>query len=1055
MIMLEFKTLQTAVLAKDSAAVVQTLSSCSETERQTAREPLAILLFALGIDSLFVQLLETNVTPDDPRIEQKRQTDGIRPMSARERNYDHKLHYMAWLASYGVAPESSFRRFVCTPDYEAESAQIMADRRPEWFDAWIDRLTEIDEEAASAGLTADFWCRLYQHGLIQTVKQDWIRHVFIHQLPDAFQNAREATQTVLQDVDAARNVIYDLPKWPLQLSVAKEWIPVIEWLGTAELLDHKAVLSMFAETLHEPLNQTERNGCVILSKAIIKPIAKSNPQIITELQSNWVGLLADPQAVVAGFALDQLITLEKHVLLDAKRALPKIPAIFQLKPKGHALKAVQLLSRIASDSSHREQAVDGLCEALTHANKDVQSAAIDAIAERSTSEDESVIQKLQHCEAVVAATLQPKLLQLIASLSPGSEPPSTMAVLDSQAPVDLDELRQRASRIAPSIAHRFQIDEALQSAAKNRWEPRDQWQMTELCVTNIREPIEPIDSVETLIEAASQAVEHCDCGDTPDQIVDAIVRLHAVRDDHFDAKTDSLRSRACAHIFDRPNRGLVGGILGDAFSDLIAAWLGVSPEDEYDDMVIPERYPMGVFLRQLADRVRSGTTYPLLSTPTHQGGWIAPVTWVHRIRHIDSEQIDFIEDDLTRSMLRIAPDGRDEAWRLASSSETSLSPRFLKLAQFVLDMTTANTDLALDDTWPLQVWIVAIRARDPWVDLGDYLPDGERAQVPDEIWHLPDVFQPANYQWSVVSAKDKRYQRGLVHSSPMPEDQPSDASDEQNFLSQILGDAPLEDNFEQLFQLITSGQSHKFNDAGFYTAKLNHLHSYPAPAYVYPYLATHWPAKLTWYWSVASHALSQRVNSGSSVDERYDHYLLPLLATDQCVDRMAARALWIATTSKDANAKSMATEVWIAIIAEDRCNVETMTDAWRDILVGDWMKMNRISECFAEVAAVSNQHALLIALLIESFLSTHDLGSDLPRDSAKLLEIFDECNERLGRKVGETTKPVLQTIKSGKAKSFAKSLLARQDVPDGPRQAAILAALDARITRAERHGSAC
>ncbi|GAA5508667.1 DUF6493 family protein [Novipirellula caenicola] len=1053
--MLEFKTLQTAILAKDAAAVVRTLSSCDEDDRHAAREPLAVLLFALGIDSLFVRLLETNVTPEDPRIAQKRQNDGIVPMSSRERNYDHDLHYIAWLASYGVAPELSFRRFVCTPDYEAESAQIMADRRPEWVATWIDHVTQCDEDSVSAEMTAAFWCRLYQHGLIQTVKQDWIQHVFIQQLPDAFQSACQATQTVLRDVEAARNVIYELPRWPYQLSVAKQWIPIIEWLAQANLLDHKAILAMFAETLHEPLNQTERNGCVILSKAIIKPIGKSNPKIISELQTNWIGLLADPQAAVAGFALEQLITLEKHGLVDAERAVPKIPAIFQLKPKGHALKAVQLLNRIASDNSHRKQAIEGLCEAITHANKDVQSAGLEAIAERITPADESVIEKLQHCEAMVAATLKPKLLQLIATRSLHSEPPSTNTVLDSQPLVDLDELRQRATQFAPAIANRFQIDEALQSAAHNRWEPCAPWQMTELCITNIRAPIEPIDSVETLIEAVSQAVEHCDCGDTPDRIVDAIIRLHADRNDHFDAMTDSLRSRACAHIFDRPNRGLVGGILGDAFSNLIAAWLGVPPEDEDDYMVIPERYPMGIFLRQLAARIRSGTTYPLLSTPTHQGGWIAPAIWVDRLRYIDLEQIDFIEDDFTRSMLRIAPNGRDEAWRLASDSKTPLSPRFLKLAQFVLDMKTANTDLALDDTWPLQVWIVAIRARDPWVDLGDYLPDGERAQVPDEIWQLPDVFQPANYQWSVVSVKDKRYRRGLVPSSPMPKEQRSDAPDEQNFLSQILGDAPLEDNFEQLFQQMTTGQSHPFNDAGFYTAKLNQLHSYAAPAYIYPYLATHWPAKLTWYWAMASHALSQRVNSGPSVEERYDHYLLPLLATDQSVDRMAARALWIATTSKDANAKSMAIEVWIAIIAEDRCNVETMTDAWRDILVGDWMKMNRIAECFAEVAAVSNQHALLIALLIESFLSTHDIDGDLPRDTAKLLEILDECNERLGRSVGESSEVVLETIKSGKAKSLPKSLLARKDVPNGPCQAAILAALDARISRAERHGKGC
>ncbi|MFH1303343.1 MAG: hypothetical protein ABIK07_19945, partial [Planctomycetota bacterium] len=59
-------------------------------------------------------------------------------------------------------------------------------------------------------------------------------------------------------------------------------------------------------------------------------------------------------------------------------------------------------------------------------------------------------------------------------------------------------------------------------------------------------------------------------------------------------------------------------------------------------------------------------------------------------------------------------------------------------------------------------------------------------------------------------------------------------------------------------------------------------------------------------------------------------------------------------------------------------------------------------------------------------------------------------NELLGRTVTSELKTRLESIKSGKAKPLAKSLLGRADVITPARQAAVSGLLQARIERAER-----
>jgi hypothetical protein len=212
---------------------------------------------------------------------------------------------------------------------------------------------------------------------------------------------------------------------------------------------------------------------------------------------------------------------------------------------------------------------------------------------------------------------------------------------------------------------------------------------------------------------------------------------------------------------------------------------------------------------------------------------------------------------------------------------------------------------------------------------------------------------------------------------------------------QLLNLSAEGEDFEQIWNTFSNFDLSQKKSLGFFAAQLHDLRAYPAPAYTYPYYATQWPLKLDWYWSLATIALSRRVESGSSVDERYSQFLLPLLDKFHPLCSMSARALWIASVSKDSNARSMAVEVWVTLIAEDRSDVEILVSALDDVVKGGWVRFNLLGRC-----------------------------------------------------IGDSLRQKLVLIKSGAAKKIAKTLCERRNELTDSRQVAIASAIVARINRA-------
>lgn len=1020
---MKIDALEAAILNKDPEAVVAALAEWDEQQREAAQEPFNVFVLAHGIEKKVTGSCE--LTLDHPDVVAKRRRDGIVPMSRKDANYDYEMAWIADLARYGISGLDHCSRWVCVNDYPRQTAQIMADRRPPWLKQWFDRVTHRESD-----ITAGFLAFLYEHGLWSADDFGPVAKCFEWDLPGAIVTAPKATQKILRDIEACRELVYKTPSNERILFDASGWVPVIDWLSRQKLLDPSRLLDGVLDALHRPLNQTERNGAVILAKAI-----KAKGSVLAEHQPRWAGLVADSQPSVAGFAVQQLAKIQKAGLLDPHEAIAALPSIFSHKPKTHAKKAVEILAQIAGEESLRGEAVEAIASALMHSNKDVQKAALDALAKHLANGDDGAIESLRLCVPSIAATLQDDAEKLLARCDGESQEEETA----SPAPVAhaTADVQQAAAGIPAEVRSRLRLDEAMAVAGRGDIDLTTSWTIRDTKILETAAPIRPIESLEELIEVTATAVEQCECPDTVERIISGIVRLYRDRPKSFKSMTESLRNRACADPWDRPQRGIVAGHLGSPFGLLIGAWLGVEP-DEDDYLYLKD--PIQRYLAALSDRVREGKATPLLSEATHAGGWIEPRAWIERLIQVQTDGAEVFEDDLVRSLLRLTPDGRNEALAMCESLTAPLRP-----------MATAalGGDVKIDGAWTAQVWITAFRARDPWIDLSKQLSAEEQSVISDDLKKMPDVVYPAEYQWRVRERKANTNCLDLVDAWPTQEDR-SQAESSAESIKHLLSN-PLqanEEEFSQALSRIAEVQSNSNWDE-FLTASLHHLPCRPAPAYVYPYMATQWPMKLDWYWCLATKGLSKRVESGSSVEEPYGRFLLPLLEQDQPLTQMAARALWIATVSKDGNSRSAAIEVWIAMIETDRIDGATLAMAIGEVSQGGWVKLNRIGEVLADVAAVSPLHAWVVGEVLDAYLASFE---SFPRGIAPLLDLLDECNERLGRTVSEPLGGALQQVKSGKAKSTAKSLLNRPDQVTSEREAAVAAALKARMARCSRFG---
>ena len=495
----------------------------------------------------------------------------------------------------------------------------------------------------------------------------------------------------------------------------------------------------------------------------------------------YLDLVRHRTGPVVTFGLRQAAWLLERGALDWPSVARATPSVFALRAKAQGLAALKLLGRgVAFGALGAADLGEPLRAALAQGQAEVQAAAL-GLVERVPDPGGFLAAMVAEYREDLPASLQGRVATGDyatggvagdeggeAAPGPGEETGIVAGRPDAELALRLDGLpgwvleslglgpsaEDAGQRYgAAAAAHPEGTGEGLPPPlAFHTWE-----------VPQLAEPLEPVESVDALIDLASRLVEMVPGQAEVEALIDGIGRLGAQRPDGFGARTAPLRKRLESAGSSTLSHGLVGVGAPSGFGDLLRAWLlerwplGLVPP--WFRLVGPVRLLQGRLL-ELARRVAGGVEGPVLAAPTHAGGWVAPAALVERVARTQALGLKLLPIDAALALLRLAPEGRREALDAASAIEGDLA-RALRFALGAEEGPTRG------DRRAAPLWVAAARARWPDRDLGEALsPLGLGGD-----W--PDLQRAATWTWAAGLREDRfRREDGKFPSLDLVTDPP-------------------------------------------------------------------------------------------------------------------------------------------------------------------------------------------------------------------------------------------------------------------------------------------
>ena len=141
----------------------------------------------------------------------------------------------------------------------------------------------------------------------------------------------------------------------------------------------------------------------------------------------------------------------------------------------------------------------------------------------------------------------------------------------------------------------------------------------------LRDELQPVQSVDELIELASMLLEGQGDGDDCERFLDGVSRLCGERPRDFERRTAGLVKRASESVT------WVPGISGvDVIALVVTAWAARARTRPSVGATNSGIGFLGQRAKEVAERARHGRARPLLAFPTHRGGWIHPEVLAER-----------------------------------------------------------------------------------------------------------------------------------------------------------------------------------------------------------------------------------------------------------------------------------------------------------------------------------------------------------------------------------------------------------------------------------------
>ncbi|MCA9072868.1 MAG: hypothetical protein KDA84_28290, partial [Planctomycetaceae bacterium] len=372
----------------------------------------------------------------------------------------------------------------------------------------------------------------------------------------------------------------------------------------------------------------------------------------------------------------------------------------------------------------------------------------------------------------------------------------------------------------------------------------------------------------------------------------------------------------------------------------------------------------------------------LLSSPTHEGGWIDPATLVDRINEL---KVEPPESDVILALLRLAPDGRTEA---SKKLKPSLKGEWIDAVKHGL-----GTDgIRIGKTAALGV--AAARCRTP---LGD---DPKVTKAFPDLG--PGAGQAARFEMQFRQEKGEygpvRHFK-ILPTEKLPKCVPT------NLPTQLLQ------------RNRHDGTSLSFHDIGTGAGSIR-------------WLATLWPTAFESFFATGAECIGENLDWWEA-QWHNRCFMEPLLDSDTPLLDMGEILLLCGLAAKEPGEHGLAVDIAIQAIQDGRLGTDNMSHMLTTGITSGHFNLQRLAKRLHDIASMTDLHAYVVMHSAETALPTVDV-EQLQRGLGDIFELISEIGARLERGIeAPASRTFLESIKgSNKAAKTAKQLLAIQTYLD-------------------------
>ena len=720
---------------------------------------------------------------------------------------------------------------------------------------------------------------------------------------------------------------------------------------------------------------------------------------LAQRETAYRELLAHPTGHVVKFALTQMAALDKAGRADRGALLTELQLIYQGAGIGNAKSALRLAGRIAkSDKKLHPAVLTSVIPALDHEDTGLQEAALKLITQYKEVLTEDHRADIERAGDFLAPSLKPQAFSLLGKNARADISPESGAALDT--------LLKEVQTLPLDIRKAYGLEGLAEDSP---FSPRQiSGDFRTLRVLHLTQPITPIENHDALYTAIAKALETIDSATEIELIIDGISRLGRNTSPDFVQRLDPLLKRMSAGNIDT-SRGFTHSWdgLGHGVEDLVKAWItGRIAKRNILGKYYPHNraaQPMIGHLSAIAKRVIKGVLQNRLSTPTHEGGWIDPRIWVDRAQTLVDSGLKSDVPDVCYSMLRLAPDYRDEA---AKGVDTLPQPwravgRFL----FGLD-ERPDTSVKVHPV----IWLSAARARDPYADWSEALSGLHLTET------AADGLRPAEYKWGNVTTETKpRWSKVPIKTTEFSIEAGAVASaaalsgkkpkTRASFFKRMKPKTVLTDGAIPTASLAANLKAGRWNGRA-------------GSSWLFEWMTLLWPQNPSSIYARATYAF--HLDGDASSWSTGHGYLNALFQANRPWGETGHLLMARGVASKNADIRGYVIDALIEGAESGQFDPVLFGSILEKMIHGGGVKLGRVAEALSRVAEISPLHAAMVSICLSRLIPQIDRKAHA---LSRLMEIWLESLAASGRTTGHTENHWLSAFKgASKSAKAAKKI---------------------------------